>query len=65
MSGFSALATLALVYGKVVPSVGAGITEFCDIDLGGLNSHLGFDDSILHITPEKKSLFSKQASRYD
>ena len=44
MSEFSAFATLALVYGKVVLSVGAGITEFCDIDLGGLNSHLGFDD---------------------
>ena len=54
MSGFGALATLALVYGKVVLSVGAGITEFCDIDLGGLNNHLGFDDSILRVTPEKR-----------
>ena len=33
MSGFGTLATLALVYGKVVLSVAAGITEFCDIDL--------------------------------
>ena len=55
MSGFSALATLALVYGKVVLSASAGITEFCDVDFGGLNNHLGFDDSILCITPEKES----------
>ena len=54
MPGFNALATLALVYGKVVLSAGAGITEFCDIDLGGLNNHLGFDDSIIHVTPEKR-----------
>ena len=54
MSGFSALITLALVYGKVVLSAAAGITEFCDIDLVGLNNHLGFDDSILRITSEKR-----------
>ena len=54
MPRFSALSTLALVYGKVVLSVGAGITEFCDIDLGGLNNHLGFDDSIICIMPEKR-----------
>ena len=50
MPGFkAALATLTLVYGKVVLSASACITEFCDIDLGGLNNHLGFDDNILHI----------------
>ena len=54
MSGFSALATLALVYGKVVLSAAAGKTEFCDINLGGPNNHLGFDDSILHVMPEKR-----------
>ena len=54
MSGSSTLATLALVYGKVVLSVGAGITKFCDINLGGLNNHLGFYGSILHITPERR-----------
>ena len=61
MSGFSALATLALVYGKVVLSVGAGIIEFCDIDLGGLNNHLGFDDSILRVATEKR-VFSANRS---
>ena len=65
MPGFkAALATLTLVYGKVVLSASAGITEFCDIDLGGLINHLGFDDNILHVTPEKR-VFSKPASRYD
>ena len=54
MPGFEPLASLALVYGKVVLSAGAGITEFCDVDLGGLNNHLGFDEGILHVTPEKR-----------
>ena len=61
MSGFSSLATLALICGKVVLSGGAGITEFGDIDLGGLNNHLGFDDSILRVTPEKR-VFSASRS---
>ena len=55
MPGFGALANLALVYGKVVLTAADGITEFCDIDLGGLNNHLGFDDEVLHVTPEKKT----------
>ena len=54
MSGFGSLASLALIYGKVVLSVGAGIIEFCDIDLGGLNNHLGFDDSILRVMLENR-----------